>query len=528
MTDADLLKHVAGIVLDGDGEASLSSEGGRTTVVVHRCASCRAAEVATPDGPIALEPSLAEALACDGVGGASLRERVLTRDGGRCVHCGRPFDLHAHHIHPREAGGPDTESNLVTLCRGCHGLLHDGGLRIAGVAPNRLVITDKNGNPVAPRTGSGTEGIEVRVREPRGPRGPLVKLEVVQLQQLPNPVPPDFLARHRHLFAFEAIDFRGEVEFSPGEGRSSPPNPEPAAPPPDGRPRNFAEFVGQRAIRETLLPAIADARKKSEALEPVLLSGTPGLGKSALAFAIAGEMTPWKGPRVLTGPFLSQKGKTIESLLSMSDGDVVFIDEVHALPKGVMESLYEAVQDGRVSVTVRSGSETREMALALPRITIVAATSHPEELEGPLQSRFAYRLALEPYSPEELALIVEDALRRKGVSIGDEAALLVGKASRGIAREAIHLARRLVRVTDGALDVARVRALLSRFGVDERGLDKGDRKILAALREAKRALSLRTLAAKTEIAPATILVRHEPYLIRLGLVEVTPFGRVAG
>jgi len=529
MTDAELMRHVARLVLDGGEKGgAIAGVGGATTVVVTRCSDCHAAQVGAPDGKVAIEPSAARAIECDAACGEdSLRERVLARDGGRCVHCNRPFDLHAHHIHPRSKGGPDRESNLATLCRHCHGLLHDGCLFMSGTAPHGLAITDKDGNPIAARTGSGGEGIVVRVRAPRGPYGPRVNSEVVDLKQLPNPVTPSFLARHRHLFDFSTIDGEGEVGFTPGAGRELAPESAPAAPPPAGRPSVLEEFVGQGRVRATLRPSIEGARRRGVPLKPVLLSGTPGLGKTALAYAIAGEMG--RPPRVLAGSTIKEQGKTLESLLSMSDGDVLFIDEVHALPQHVMVSLYEAIQDRRISIAVRSGSESRAMVFELPKLTMIAATSEPEKLDKPLESRFAFRLRLEPYSPEELAVIVTEALRAEGRTIGDAAALVVGKASRGIPREAIHLADRVESAAGGdePLDADRARAILAGFHIDENGLDEGDHRILEALRDAKRPLSLRTLAARTAILEATILERHEPFLIRLKLLDVTPLGRVA-
>jgi Holliday junction DNA helicase RuvB len=235
--------------------------------------------------------------------------------------------------------------------------------------------------------------------------------------------------------------------------------------------------------------------------------------------------------RLVSAPLVADAGQLVVELLRLTPGAVLFIDEIHALPRAAMEALYEAVEDRRLTVAVRAGASIRGLTFDLPAFTLVAATNEPEKLPRALISRFAIREWLESYSEDELAEIVARTARREERRFEDEGARVVARASRGSAREAVLLATRVIRAVDGALpgglDKANAFAALQLLGLDERGLDAGDLKLLETLKKSRKPLGLATLAAKTGIGAATILERHEPFLLRLGLVEITALGRVA-
>lgn len=532
VTDADLVRRFTRVALaDGfslsDAERR-AAEKPRAELVVSRCCDCHGVELNSSEGPIVLDDLTAEMILCDAVSDETpewLRKKIVARDGGACRHCGSRSELHVHHIDFRSNGGRTEPRNLLTLCRKCHALVHEKLLVIAGEAPHVLAFSDREGNPIETRSpeGRGAEETRVVVIDRRGAAAPRTVSETVDLKQVPNPVSHEFVRAHGSRFAWNpssrALEFRPTGE--PHAAQSSAPTP------PSHRPGSWAEVVGQERVVRSLQLAVRGAREAGSPVEPILLTGEPGLGKTALAHALAAETGTTA--RVVSAPLVADAGQIVVEMLRLSPGSLFFIDEIHALPRAAMEALYEAVEDRRLTLTVREGASTRARTFELPPFTLAAATNEPEALPQALASRFAIRERLDDYSVEDLSEIVKRTGRREAPDrpFEEDGARIVARAARGTAREAVHLARRVVRAAAGVLDGSGALSALRLLGIDERGLDSGDRRILEALRASKKPLSLATLAAKTGIRKATLLERHEPYLLRLGLIEVTPLGRRA-
>ncbi len=219
--------------------------------------------------------------------------------------------------------------------------------------------------------------------------------------------------------------------FTPGS-KAGTPRAKPAPPaPPEPAPRRLADLIGQSRVVANLSLAVRRARKKKRALGHVHLTGASGLGKTTLAHALAGEMG--RRTRVVQGPQVKEACEILSPLLDLEPGDVLFVDEIHALKRAVVESLYEALAEGRMTVPVRSRGRVRNLAFELPPFTLVAATTEPEELPDALESRFSIRETLSHYKEEELAEIVKRSARREGCRIKEDAAALVlARASRGL------------------------------------------------------------------------------------------------
>jgi holliday junction DNA helicase RuvB len=297
------------------------------------------------------------------------------------------------------------------------------------------------------------------------------------------------------------------------------------------RPRRLAEFVGQHRVREQLDLLLRGALRRSCPPDHILLSGSPGLGKTTLAMIVAAELGA--GLRLTSGPAIERAGDLAAVLTSLSTGDVLFIDEIHRIARPAEELLYSAMEDFRVDVVVGKGPGATAIPLDVEPFTLVGATTRAGLLTGPMRDRFGFVAHLDFYEPDELQLVLHRAARILGIEITEDGAAEIASRSRGTPRIANRLLRRVrdyaeVRC-DGVVDLAAARAALKVYDVDALGLDRLDRAVLKALVDsfAGGPVGLSTLAIAVGEQPDTVAEVCEPFLLRAGLLARTPRGRVA-
>ena len=297
------------------------------------------------------------------------------------------------------------------------------------------------------------------------------------------------------------------------------------------RPKGLDDFVGQHAVRDQLAVAISAASQRQEPLDHVLLAGPPGLGKTSLAQIIANEL---EVPFVPTaGPALERKADVAAILSALAPRSVLFVDELHRLPKALEETIYPAMEDGQLPITVGQGAGARIVTLEIAPFTLVGATTRAGLLSRPLRDRFGIQHRLEHYAPEDLASIVRRSASLLGVKLEPDASVEIARRSRGTPRVANRLLRRVrdhAQVEGEPIVSAAVAAeALALLEVDSAGLDRLDREILRTICQTFKGgpVGLSTLAAGISEEPDTLEDVYEPYLLKLGLIERTPRGRVA-
>ena len=296
------------------------------------------------------------------------------------------------------------------------------------------------------------------------------------------------------------------------------------------RPQSLNEYIGQTKVKENMKIYIESAKKRKEALDHCLFYGPPGLGKTTIANIISNEMN--SNIKITSGPAIEKPGDLAAILTTLSEYDVLFIDEIHRLSKNVEEILYPALEDYTLDIVIGKGPTARSIRIDLPKFTLIGATTKAGSLTTPLRDRFGIVHKLELYTTEDLSTIVKRSAKILNIDIDEQSATEIARRSRGTPRIANRLLKRVrdyaLVLGDGEINLKITKHALNKLEIDELGLDEIDRKILETMitQYQGRAVGIETIAVSLGEEIDTIEDVYEPYLIQIGFIARTPRGRV--